>query len=60
MFESEDRLLIKRLLDCKNGKILCGLCKNQLLDSIKEFQQNHLERKNACLTQAKEIVHQIS
>ncbi|HUV34309.1 MAG TPA: tryptophan--tRNA ligase [Candidatus Desulfaltia sp.] len=37
LFEDDDEKLVDREMRCKNGAILCGECKKQLADRVKNF-----------------------
>lgn len=56
MFESDDKALKERENVCRNGTLLCGPCKSQLLEAISNYQEKHLNKKDILLPIAKEIV----
>lgn len=45
LFEESDEDLEQRFMDCKNGDILCGECKAQLIDKINDFLEDHQKKK---------------
>ncbi len=59
MFEKINENLDERKLSCLNGSLLCGPCKNDLLDAIKEYQERHINEKDKQLPLAKELVQQL-
>jgi tryptophanyl-tRNA synthetase len=58
MFEPDDKALKERETVCKNGLLLCGPCKNDLLTAIQEYQEKHVNKKDIMLPVAKELVEQ--
>ncbi len=48
VFEEDEQALKQRELDCKQGNILCGECKNYLTEKVVKFLENHQrQRKSA-------------
>ncbi len=45
-FEPDDEKLLQRYEDCKSGKLLCGECKNYLIEKVQSFLKEHQERRN--------------
>ena len=45
LFEEKDDLLRERYENCKNGHLICGDCKNELIERINIFLKKHNEKK---------------
>ncbi len=56
MFEPDDKALKEREERCRSGELLCGTCKKELIEKVKEFREKHLELKTSYMDKAKEIV----
>ncbi len=55
-FIPEDRELKSLYQDCKNGNLLCGPCKQKLLEKILAFRKDHIKRKRQNLSLAQKIM----
>lgn len=55
-FIREDRELKSLYQDCKNGNLLCGPCKQKLLEKILVFRKDHIKRKRQNLSLAQKIM----
>jgi tryptophanyl-tRNA synthetase len=60
MFEPDDKALLERKTVCKNGTLLCGPCKRELMVAIENYQEHHLNKKDIQLKIAKEIIKDLS
>ena len=60
MFESKDKDLIERNSSCQNGTLLCGPCKQDLIIAIKEYQDQHNNKKDLLHSTAKDIVNSLN
>ena len=54
LFEEEDEKLMERERRCKSGEILCGECKNDLVDRLNMFLEEHREKRE----KAKDAIEQ--
>ena len=45
LFEDDDELLTERYNACKEGRLICGDCKNELIERINMFLKKHNQRK---------------
>lgn len=45
LFESDDEKLKDRFNRCKNGSLLCGQCKTELIERIVNFLKEHQEKR---------------
>jgi tryptophanyl-tRNA synthetase len=53
----EDDIEVQRVYnDCKTGKLLCGEHKQQVIDIVLKFVDNHKRKKSKMITKAKEIL----
>ncbi|MHA2105477.1 MAG: hypothetical protein ACW981_18790 [Candidatus Hodarchaeales archaeon] len=59
-FEPDDKALLERKTVCKNGTLLCGPCKRELMVAIENYQEHHLNKKDIQLQIAKEIIKDLS
>lgn len=55
-FIREDRELRSLYQDCKNGNLLCGPCKQKLLEKVLVFRKDHIKRKRQNLSLAQKIM----
>ena len=53
---SDDNELRKLYEDCVSGRILCGRCKKETAEKLKEFLKEHQERLNSVKDLVKEVV----
>jgi tryptophanyl-tRNA synthetase len=54
LFEEDDTKLMERERRCKSGEMLCGECKNDLVDRLNKFLEEHREKRE----KAKDIVEE--
>ena len=52
LFEKDDKRLLERENQCKRGEILCGECKNQIIERLNNFLQDHQKKRE----KAKDII----
>ena len=52
LFEPDDQKLAKLYSDCRSGKILCGECKQLLLDKVWKFLEEHQRKRE----KAKDVI----
>jgi len=52
LFEPDDQKLAKLYSDCKSGKILCGECKQLLLEKVWKFLEEHQRKRE----KAKDVI----
>jgi tryptophanyl-tRNA synthetase len=53
----EDDIEVQRVYnDCRTGKLLCGEHKQQVIDIVLKFVDNHKRKKSKMITKAKEIL----
>ncbi|MDD5416448.1 MAG: tryptophan--tRNA ligase [Candidatus Aenigmarchaeota archaeon] len=45
LFEEDDEKLEDRFRRCKNGKLMCGECKQDLIPRVQKFMKEHQERR---------------
>lgn len=45
LFEDDDHMLDERYMECKDGRLICGECKDELVERINDFLKKHNERK---------------
>lgn len=55
LFEPSDDDLEQRAMMCREGSLLCGPCKKELVTEIEEFREIHLYKKSNAMTIAREI-----
>jgi tryptophanyl-tRNA synthetase len=56
-FEEDDEKLIETYNDCKNGTLLCGEHKQQVVDMVFSWIKNHRRKKERQLDTAREILN---
>ncbi|ASJ09803.1 tryptophan--tRNA ligase [Thermococcus sp. P6] len=44
-FEPDDKALLERYHACKNGELLCGQCKRDLIKRVQEFLREHQRKR---------------
>jgi tryptophanyl-tRNA synthetase len=47
LFETHDEALAAREQQCREGKLMCGHCKEQLINRINDFLSKHQEKREA-------------
>ncbi len=55
-FMEGDKELSQRFKECKNGTIFCGECKQDLFDRANKFIEKHLQKKEAKMDLAKQLL----
>jgi tryptophanyl-tRNA synthetase len=52
LFEEDDKKLMERERRCKTGEMLCGECKNDLVERLNKFLEEHREKRE----KAKDVI----
>jgi tryptophanyl-tRNA synthetase len=52
LFEEEDKKLMERERRCKSGEMLCGECKNDLVERLNKFLEEHCKKRE----KAKDVI----
>ena len=55
-YMEDDKDLSKRFIECKNGTILCGECKQDLFVKASKFIEKHLQKKESKMDLAKQLL----
>ncbi len=54
--EEDDKKLEERFRKCVNGEIMCGECKKQAAQRLKEFLRKHQEKKKKMIPKARKLL----
>ncbi|MCK4952269.1 tryptophan--tRNA ligase [Candidatus Bathyarchaeota archaeon] len=55
-YEKDEDLVTLYNEECREGKILCGECKNRLIEIVTNFVTNHQQKRSEYINQAREIL----